>query len=222
MISLSRFQPSSLQAFLVRLPSRIPSASIGNVLDWYARIPQRVFWASLGVLAVVLSIPAMHAYSAMPFNLVHSTSETTGQETTAIEITQETLDSYTGPSISSKRDVHTQTDLLAFAATMMREDPSIKRITLGADSISMTYRSSVRLLHIGSRTIERTVSISKAGTVAITKPWYASFANERRQATDPEVGFADIAIATDSGGISIPTATKLLIRMHGRFQIGAI
>lgn len=174
------------------------------------------------MVAITVSAPAMRAYSAVPFNLIHSTSETTGQPTTAIEITQDTLGSYTGPSISSALDVHSQSDLVDFAATMMREDSSIKRITIGSDSLSMTYRSPVHILRFGSRTVERTVTVMSSGAIAITKPWYAAIANERHAATDPELGFSDIAIATDSGGISIPTATKLLIRMHGRLQIGAI
>lgn len=164
----------------------------------------------------------MHAYSAVPFTLIHSTSETTGQPTTAIELTQDTLDAYTGPSISSALDVRTQTDLVDFAATLMREDRSIQRITIGSDSLSMTYRSPVHILRFGTRTVERTVTIMSSGAVAITKPWYAAIANEKRTADDPELGFADIDIVTDSSGISIPTATKLLIRMHGRLQIGAI
>jgi hypothetical protein len=182
-----------------------------------------VLWSAVAGILFAGSLPVLEAHGAAPFTLIQSSSEETGKPTAAIVLTQETLDSYTGPTYLSSRDVHTQADLVGFASALKRGDSSIKRIALGTDSISMTYRSSVHVLRFGTRAIERTVYITSTGAITVVKPWWAQFSDSRAELSDPASGFSDIAFSAEEGdSIPVETATRLLIRMHGRFQIGAL
>lgn len=173
----------------------------------------------LAVLLLSVGAPVLHAEGAVPLSLIYGTSETTAESTVAIEITQEELEKYDGPTISTMRDVHTQAQLVEYAASLMLEDSDIQRITLGTDEVSMTYRSKVEVLRFGERTLTRTVRVSSSGVVTVEQPWYANFTTSEK---DHASGFSDVALTSDDAGLSARTEARLLMRMQGRFQIGAI
>lgn len=182
-------------------------------------VQDRALGPGIGVLLFAATIPTLHAQGAVPVSLIYGTSETTAAPTTSIELTQESLRDYKGPALTSVvSDVTTQAELIDFAATLMQEDSHIERITLDMDEVTMTYRSQERIPRFGHRMFERTVHVSSTGAVTVERPWFAAFGED----DDPEIGFSDIRLVADQAGLTAQTQARILMRMQGRFEIGAL
>lgn len=186
------------------------------------KISVRSIAVSVAVVTLICAAPVVKAaYGSVPLILTYNSSETTGATTTAITITQEAISSSRGFSGTSLDDVLTQTDLIAYASTLMKQDEHIQSISLMEHSVSMRYQSVMYIQNFGERNIIRTVTITDTGSVSVTKPWYASLVNSSNY-TDPALGFRDLLKAKKGTDFSSQTQAHLLMRMQGRFEIGAI
>jgi hypothetical protein len=187
------------------------------------KVSMRTIAVGITAVTLVCAAPVVRAaYGSVPVTLIYGSSETTGATTTAIRITQDDLShtqSYSGTSLD---DVNSQTQLVAYAATLMHQDPDIQSVDLGDHSVSMTYRSNITLVNFGMRSVERTVTVFDSGAVTENKPWYANFFDSHSQVVTPESGFVDIVLAHDASGLLPQTDALLIKRMQGRFQIGAL
>jgi hypothetical protein len=186
-------------------------------------ISLRTIAVGITVSTLICSAPMVGAaYGTVPVTLVYGSSDTTGATTTAIRITQDDISQTRGYSGTALDDVNSQTQLVAYVASLMHHDSNIQSVELGDESVSMTYRSVITLQNFGERSVERTITVSKDGKVTETKPWYADILDTHTPVATVESNFADIVSIHNSPGAIPQTEALLLKRMQGRFQMGAL
>lgn len=138
-------------------------------------------------------------------------------------LTISTADAVNASSIvTSIDDVHSQEQLVSFADSLMQADPRITQVQIGQHSVSMTYVTDNRILDIKAVSSNTKATVSDDGTVALAGSWMRPLFTHIMQASSPNVGFSDIPMTTQDGSLSPQTEARILARLHGRFQIGAI
>jgi len=155
-----------------------------------------VFFASIA--------PVVQAYSSgqiLPDSLVVASS-------TSITLTQSDKKESGVYGAFSSNNIQTQTELIDFASSLLYDDSYISEINIGAHSVSMTYGS-------------RTLTVLDDGSVSVSRPWYLSLLNTSNTPSLRK-GFRGIPMVSDSAGMTPATQARILLRMHGRFQLGVI
>jgi hypothetical protein len=185
-------------------------------------VPVRVISAFV-VAAIVVSVIPILARSAVPLPLLAGSSSSEATAPATILLTRENIQTGGGLTITSVLDVRSQAELIDYAQSLMRDDQSIVSIELQEGSVAMTYRHDTEVLRMRTISTETRAAISADGSVMLTRPWYESLFGAVANADATDYGFSDIAIETDSAGTMNPeSAARLLSRMQGRFQIGAL
>jgi hypothetical protein len=117
--------------------------------------------------------------------------------------------------------VQSEQQLYTFVHAVMHADPRIASVKVRPSSVTMEYAESGTFL-ASRRVYTTTATISDSGMLTLEKPWYAAIQAEASSPHTPDIGFRDIHITKDEHGITPQSAAQLIVRMHNRFQIGAI
>lgn len=124
--------------------------------------------------------------------------------------------------VTSIDDVHSQQELVSYANFLMRDDPRITHIQIGQRFVSMTYMTDNRILNVKTVSSDTKATVSGDGTVSIAGSWARPLFTHVAQTASPSIGFSDISMVQRDDTLSPQTEARILARLHGRFQIGAI
>jgi len=119
-------------------------------------------------------------------------------------------------------DVHSQQDLVSYADYLMQGDSRISQVQISGRSVSMTYLTTNRVLNVKTISTNTRATVNEDGGVSVAGSWARPLFTHIAQASSPNAGFSDIALVREGSELSPQTEARLLARLHGRFQIGAI
>lgn len=180
---------------------------------------------ALGCAAVALAYSAFAAslHSAQLFSYASAAWNTSDEvfDRTQLTLSRADLPAQAGAPLPID-DVRTQQQLVDYAQSLMHDDPRILQVEIADHSVSMTYQEQSRILRVKSIASQTRATVSDTGSVSLSKPWYASLFGTIANADAPDVGFSDLTLERDSSGLVPQSAARMLARMHGRFQIGAL
>lgn len=128
----------------------------------------------------------------------------------------------TSSIVTSMVDVHSEQDLVSYADYLMQDDARIAQVQIGERFVSMTYATYNRLLNVKTVSSHTKATVNEDGTVSIAGSWARPLFTHVAQTASPSVGFSDISMVQRDGTLSPQTEARILARLHGRFQIGAI
>ncbi len=88
-----------------------------------------------------------------------------------LSVTRSNLGS-TASATTSPLSVRTSSDLLAYARSVLAQDPFIESLTLSGRGVVVSYRKHGRLLGVLPLAVPTTATVRTDGTVTFSQPWY--------------------------------------------------
>jgi hypothetical protein len=105
--------------------------------------------------------------------------------------------------------VETESDLEAYATTLLINDENAKRIEVGESDVELTYRTHAKLFGFIPVLVSATATVNEDGETEVSYPWYAflSSTNEAEIEADIEerLGMLEAAPESDEAGDSEAT-----------------
>jgi hypothetical protein len=127
----------------------------------------------------------------------------------AVVVTRSSIDASGGvaTTISSPADVRSESDLSAYASSVVKSDDNMNSTSLSRSAVSLGYAERARLFGLIPLTINVTAEVASNGTVSLHYPWYAFLTTS--DGTSLRSGIeAAVAPTIQAGGSTSLSATQ--------------
>ena len=128
-------------------------------------------------------------------------------------------------TVSTASAVRTETDLAAYAATVVRSDENAERADLSSNNVSLRYKQRAYLLGIIPVYVTVTANVESDGSVSVSYPWYGFLLSSGERAElESELnaavqGTVQSSASLDAeGGLTTRAKAELLEKVHAALK----
>jgi hypothetical protein len=137
-----------------------------------------------------------------------------------ISITRADISADTAPSatVHSAAQVQSNSDLSAYAKSVVQADPNVSAAMVSQTNVSLGYAQPAKLFGMFPISIDATVSVDSSGNTTVSYPWYAFLTNADSASLKSDVRAAvQPTISANGSGqttFSASEQAQLLAAMH--------